>query len=89
MNDTPKDIVEKQREIIHKKSKSERFIIGAELIDFGWSIMEERIRKEHQKISETGLKIEIFKQCYSSAFKPDEKEKIIASIIHYHKNKTA
>ena len=65
------------------KSESERFRIGEEFIDFGRRVLGNSILLEFPGISETELKIEIFKKCYSSFYSPDELHLIVLSMKCY------
>jgi len=87
MNDTSLDILEKQREIFHKKTSQERFLIGAELIEMGRIIIESSIKNNKPDISEIDLKIEVFKRYYSDYFSDDELQKIIISMRNYYLNR--
>lgn len=87
MLDTPDEIIQKQREIISSKTASERFIIGAELINFGRIVVESSIKNAMPGISEIDLKIAVFKRYYKNYFSKDELNKIINSMINYYKTK--
>ncbi|TSA25970.1 MAG: hypothetical protein D4R67_08915 [Bacteroidetes bacterium] len=83
MTDTPAEIAKKQLEIFLSKSETERFQIGDELNKFGRNVVESSIRQGHPGISETDLKIEVFKRCYSTYFTPEELVRIIISMKEY------
>jgi hypothetical protein len=87
MLDTTHDILAKQREIIFQKTITERFLIGAEAIDFGRVIVESSIRNLQPDISELDLKIATFRRYYSSIFPDDELERIVQSMFMYYSNK--
>lgn len=87
MQDTPFEILQKQRELIYKKTAEERFFAGAGLIDFGREIVESGIMKNNRQISKTELWIEVFKRYYAAFFAPCDLEKIIQSMRQYYKNK--
>jgi hypothetical protein len=80
MLDTKPEIQKKQLEIILAKTPEERFIIGAETIDFGRKAVESSIRQANPEILEVELKIAIFNRYYSSYFSVEEKQRIIDSI---------
>lgn len=85
MQDTPDEIIKMQREIYGRKSESDRFMIGAELIDFGRIIVESSIKQMHPDISPIDLRIEVFKRYYQNCFNREELESIIQSMIEYFK----
>jgi len=78
MIDTPKDIEQKQREILLAKTSTERSAIGMETIRFGRQIVEDSIRERHPGISETELKIAVFRRCYENSFSPKDIDLIIS-----------
>jgi len=83
MTDTTRGISRIQFEIMLSKTETERFIIGDEIVLFGRRVVESSIRQKYPEISDTDLKIEVFKRCYSSFFSPDELQKIILSMKAY------
>ncbi len=83
MLDTPENILQKQREIIHAKSPDERFMIGIEAINFGRIMVESSIKQRNPVISEIDLKIETFKRCYSQTFDSEELNEIINGLRAY------
>ena len=83
MQDTPENIIQKQREIIHSKSPDERFMMGVEMINFGRKMVESSIRQSNPQISEIDLKVETFKRCYSQSFDPEELNEIIKGLRTY------
>lgn len=83
MTDTIPEITRKQLEIFLSKSESERFRIGDDFSLFGRSIIESSIRSEKPGISETDLKIEVFRRCYQDFFSREELNRIIASMKEY------
>jgi len=85
--DTTNDILTKQREIIFQKTITERFLIGAEAIDFGRVVVESSIRNLQPNLSELDLKIATFKRYYSSIFPDDEVKRIVQSMFRYYSNK--
>ena len=83
MQDTPENIIQKQREIIHAKSPDERFMMGVEMINFGRKMVESSIRQSNPNISEIDLKVETFKRYYSQSFDPEELNEIIKGLRAY------
>lgn len=86
MQDTTFEILQKQREIIYKKTAEDRFLAGAGLIDFGREIVENSILKNNRQISKTELWILVFKRYYAAFFTPTDIEKIIQSMLQYYKS---
>ncbi|MCX6283592.1 MAG: hypothetical protein NTW31_05075 [Bacteroidetes bacterium] len=87
MNDTSEEILRKQIEILLSKSEGERFMIGDELSAFGRRVLESSIRNEMPEISETELKTEVFRRCYSQFYSP-EQMKLITKSMQEFLNKT-
>ena len=84
MLDTKPNMQKKQLEIILSKTPGERFIIGAETIDFGRIITESNIKNNNPDILELELKIQILKRYYSTFYSDGEMEKIIKSLKNYY-----
>jgi hypothetical protein len=80
MTDTSSDIQQKQREILLQKSPKERFLIGAELIDFGRVVLETNIRNMNPEWNDIEIKIEMFSRCYANCFTREELQRIIHSM---------
>ena len=80
MQDTPDEIKKIQRDIINKKTTIERFALFVELVEFVTKAQEHHIRKNNIGISETALKIEMFKLRYSKDFSKEHLEEIIAQM---------
>jgi hypothetical protein len=85
MQDTTNEMLQKQREIYFNKSSNERFLIGAETIDFGKTIVESSIKQMHPDILPIDLKVAVFKRYYENCFSKKELEIIINSMISYFK----
>ena len=83
MMDTTDEMLQKQREIIFRKSSKERFLIGADTIDFGKTIVESSIKQMHPDILPIDLKVAVFKRYYETTFNRDELDLIINSMIAY------
>ncbi len=86
MLDTSDEIAKKQQEILNSKSAAERFAIGAELIDFGFKMVENSIRQDSPDISPSKLRIEMVKRCYSQVFSEKEINEIFEGIKNYYLN---
>jgi hypothetical protein len=85
MQDTPEEILQKQREIFFNKTASERSIIGAELINFGRIVVESSIKQQNPDISPIDLKVAVFKRYYQNCFDKVELERIIHYLITHFK----
>jgi hypothetical protein len=83
MNDTPEDIVKIQRDILLAKTPSERFAIGMETIRFARQIVEDSIRESDPGISETELKLAVFRRCYENSFSAKDLDLIMSSMRRY------
>jgi len=83
MIDTPKDIEQKQREILLAKTSTERSAIGMETIRFGRQIVESSILQRHPDISESELRVAVFRRCYENSFSPEELDLILNSMRKY------
>ena len=68
MNDTPKYILRKQYEIISAKPLKERIKGLFELTELSRKIIRNRIKNKFPGISETDLKIELFRIFYKQDF---------------------
>jgi hypothetical protein len=84
MNDTPEWARQKQREIIFAKTEEERLLMGFEMIDYAYMVVENSIREAHPGIGQGDLVAEIFKRYYAHEFSPGQVEAITASIRAYH-----
>ncbi len=76
MEDTPTNIQKKQLEIFMAKSPDERMTICFEMIDFGRTLAETKIKEENPNITTSELKAEVFKLFYKNDFEASELEKI-------------
>ena len=83
MADTPLKIQQKQLEILLQKSPKERFLIGAELIDFGRMVMENNIRNTNPELNDLDIKVKMFTCCYAKCFTAAELKRIIHSMKNY------
>ncbi len=87
MLDTTPEIQKIQHEIFQRKTISERFLLGVELISFGRKVMEGNIKQNNPGINDLDLKIEVFKRCYSNTFTDQEKQNIIEFFKNHHNNR--
>lgn len=85
MNDTTPEILNIQRKIFSQKSIRERFMIGAETIDFGRELVISNIKKNNPGISEIDLKIAVLKRYYENSFSMEEMDAIIQSITDWYR----
>ncbi len=84
MNDTPKHILQKQLEIINKRSDAEKIERWLELTELSRTIILDQLREKHPEMSERDLIAELFKIFYKNDFTP-EKLNIIAESIREYK----
>ena len=84
--DTKPGFYEKQLEIIFSMTEKQRFMEGADMIDFGYSVVKNSILSKNPDIGEPELKLEIFKRLYPDEFTPEEIKNIYQSFINYSKN---
>ena len=68
MNDTPKDILQKQFEIIISKPLKERLNGLFEMTELSRKIIQNRIITRNPNMSEADVKVELFKAFYRSDF---------------------
>ncbi|WP_020403510.1 hypothetical protein [Gracilimonas tropica] len=80
MKDTPKHIVEMQRNMIHSKSEEERFLMGADMIDSVYEMVKNQIIEESPELSEQEIRAKLFLRFYQNDFSEQEKEKIVEHI---------
>jgi hypothetical protein len=84
MNDTSEWARQKQREIIMAKTVEERMLMGFDMIDFAYMVVENSIKAANPGIGKGDLVAEIFKRYYGHEFPPERVEAIMASIRAYH-----
>ena len=68
MNDTPKDVLRKQFEIIYSKPLEERIKSLFEMTELSRRIIQNRIKAGNPGLSETDLKVETFKAFYKQDY---------------------
>jgi len=80
MNDTPKELLQKQYEIIMAKPLSERLNGLFEMTDLSRKIIQNRIIAGNPNISKIDLKVEMFKTFYRLDFDNSSLNRIAGSI---------
>ena len=80
MIDTKPGYDKKQMEIILSMTPRQRFIEGADMIDFGYSIVKNSILSKNPNITENELIIEVIKRLYPNEFSKEEIDKISHSL---------
>ncbi len=83
MTDTSPQIKQKQLEIILSKTPQERFMIGAELIEFGRELAKSSIMQQNPGITGIDLEIAVFNRNYNTMYNPDQIEEITGSMRNY------
>jgi hypothetical protein len=83
MTDTRLDIYIKQLEILLSKSDNDRFLVFEDLMLFGRKLMEGVIIQENKNLSDTDLKVEVFRRCYANHFTAEELDRITDSMKLY------
>ena len=87
MNDTSRDIRQKQFEIVMAKPLKRRLEALFEMTDLSRKIIQDRIRAKNPNISEVELKVELFKVFYQSEFDEHSLQQIADSIKQYWEKK--
>ena len=87
MNDTSRDILQKQYEIVMAKPLKRRLDGLFEMTDLSRKIIQNRIIAKNPKISEIELKVEMFKVFYQSDFDEHLLNQIADSIKQYWERK--
>ena len=87
MNDTSRDIRQKQFEIVMAKPLKRRLEALFEMTDLSRKIMQNRIIAKNPKISEVELKVELYKVFYQSEFDEHSLQQIADSIKQYCEKK--
>lgn len=80
MNDTSPEITKKQYELFFKIPESERIKQAAEMVEFGFMVVDNSIREMYPNISEQDFKIEKIKRLYSNDLSKEEITRIIDQI---------
>ncbi|MCU0451884.1 MAG: hypothetical protein MUC97_18885 [Bernardetiaceae bacterium] len=89
MNDTAEWARQKQHEIIFSKTQEERLLMGLEMIDYAYQVVENSIRQAHPGIGRGDLVAEIFKRYFAHEFPPEQVEVITAHIRRFHAQREA
>lgn len=76
MNDTPQHILQKQFEIIHSKPLRDRLLGVFEMTELSRNIILNQLRQTRPDLSESDLKVELFKIFYRSDFDDETLNKI-------------
>lgn len=87
MNDTSRDIRQKQFEIVMAKPLKKRLEALFEMTDLSRKIIQNRIIAKNPKISEVELKVEMFKVFYQSEFDEHSLQQIADNIKQYWEKK--
>lgn len=87
MNDTSREIQQKQYEIVMAKPLNKRLDGLFEMTDLSRKIIQNRIIAKNPKISEVELKVEMFKVFYQTEFDEHTLNQITASIRRYWNRK--
>ena len=87
MNDTSREIQQKQYEIVMAKPLKRRLDGLFEMTDLSRKIIQNRIIAKNPKISEVELKVEVFKVFYQTEFDEHTLNQITDSLRHYWNRK--
>ena len=87
MNDTSRDIRQKQFEIVMAKPLKKRLEGLFEMTDLSRKIIQNRIIAKNPEISEVELKVEMFKVFYQSEFDEHSLQQIADNIKQYWEKK--
>lgn len=72
MNDTTPEMWKKQHEIMLAMPVRQRFMEGADMIDFTRILVENGIRKQNPGISDLDMKMAVFKKYYKNDFTEEQ-----------------
>ncbi len=87
MNDTSRDILQKQYEIVMAKPLKRRLDSLFEMTDLSRKIIQNRITAKNPNITEVDLKVELFKVFYQFDFDGHLLNQIADSIKQYWESK--
>lgn len=76
MNDTPEHIRKKQNEIYNSKSAYEKSKCIVDLTELSRKIIVDQLRKKNPEMSETDIKVELFRIFYKDDFEPEKLDEI-------------
>lgn len=77
MNDTSPLMEKKMRELILKKTPSERVLMGCSMYETSRYLIKRFILENNPSISEKELRVEMFLKFYKDDFSAEECEKIV------------
>lgn len=77
MLDTSPEIEARVRQMMRKKSGSERLIMGCSMFDMSKRIVEDSIRLKNPNIGAEELRVQLFLRFYKHDFDEQERERII------------
>lgn len=83
MDDTSPKMAEKMREMIRKKTPSERLEMGCSMYETSKYLITRAILEANPEISKGDLKRELFLKFYGDDFDPETCEKIIKHLQHH------
>jgi hypothetical protein len=80
MNDTHPDVADRFRNLMMSKTGQERLLMGCSMCDASKKIVRSSIYNNHPKITEAGMRKEIFLRFYRQEFGRIERENIILAL---------
>lgn len=83
LKDTPPEILQLQRDIIHSKTDHERAMMGIDMIESVRKIVVNSIKIEKPHLTEREVVAELFERYYGQEFSHEEKQVIKKGIIEY------
>ncbi len=83
MNDTTPMMRKKQLAVVFGMTPEERFLEGMRMINFTQRVVEQSIMQKQPALSETELKIEVFKRYYGKEFTAAKIAEISRGIREY------
>lgn len=86
LKDTPPEILQLQRDIIHSKTDRERAMIGIDMTESVRKIVMNSIRIEMPHLTEREVVAELFERYYGNEFSDEEIRIIKKGIIQYQKD---
>ncbi|MDZ7771334.1 MAG: hypothetical protein U5K31_01085 [Balneolaceae bacterium] len=83
MKDTPPEIRQMQRDIIHAMTDRERALLGVDMIESARKVVTNSIREEHPHLSEREVVAERFERYYKNEFSEEKLKNIKEAILSY------
>lgn len=83
MKDTPPEIQQLQRDIIHAMTDHERAMLGVDMIESARKVVTNSIREEYPHLSEREVVAERFVRYYRNEFSDDELKTIKEAILSF------